>query len=208
MFDCEEAPLRQTAVLKVLLSLDDNDLVILNSHENEDDGASVNKDTAGSQISLESISIVTDQDDNHTSDLTLPVDLVSQLKERATPGVLKALGTADSKSRLPLHIACEKGASYKALKLLVALYPEACKTPPQSKQLLLDLYFEYLNAAVGMKKSKLPHTKAQASMELLIDYILSSYDELRKKKDQSWSGVLPLHIACELGLSFETISSL
>ena len=137
---------------------------------------------------------------------SLPAEIISKLKESASAGVLKSLSTPDSKSRLPLHIACKNGASFQVLQLLVALYPEACTVATHLNQYPMHIYFEYLSTPLGKRKREVPKHKIQATMEMLINPILETYDDSRRRRKSR--GILPIHIACELGLSYDLIARL
>ena len=161
----------------------------LSSNSNDDEKKDSNQNVAGNEI------FVKNKKEKKTPS-----------QNEVSPSVIVALSTLDLKSRLPLHIACENGASHEILRLLVNLYPDSCIVPSERNELAFHIYFDYLNTPLARKRNEIEEKRAREIMEMLILPVIPTYKDYGRRR--KLPNLLPLHVACELGLSYDIISNL
>ena len=122
--------------------------------------------------------------------------------EPPSVGVIKALLTTpgenaaaqkDDHNRLPIHIACERGASFPILKLLVAAYSDSCYRVNRDGDLPVHLLVRSGSATTQ-------------TVELLIDPVCRN--ETICMMGGSIGTRLPLHIAAEYTCSYKLLERL
>jgi len=104
-------------------------------------------------------------------------------------GAEDAALSTDSKTFIPLHVACRSGASYKIINTLININPESVECKDQNGRLPLHW---------ALHKS---------TSELVIEALLDAYPDGASVTEDKY-GMLPVHVACRVGLSTGIIGML
>ena len=129
-FDSKECPGLET--IKELLGL---------SHNNSPYRPDIENDPKNESLDY----LTSNESSIHNKDSKSSKNNNESWQMQITSHVRKALSTPDAKSRLPLHIAAEKGVREEILRLVISLYPEAATTPTEKGDLPIHLLHYWAN---------------------------------------------------------------